>query len=465
MNKRWIAIVGALVSSACGLLGCGGGDDSTAPPIEAGAASSVDGAVSGGDGGREASADASTTDSSTPTDAGTGLDGGDATTPIPQRLLLSYNGASRSELVAFGVESGTTDGFFTYPDYIGATSITPAAPWVLEQSTDVVGLLDPAQPWVVQSSWSVALDDYEPDAGYANSYSDPLAVIAAGTKAYVLRYNRNLIAVIDPSQVAEGGAPASTIDLSSWVQPAGDGYVEMSGGYYDATRQRLYVLLANIDRYDVAADGYTQLCSATHPTLVAIDTTTDSLVALEDAGTGGYALPGYGAVFGAAPMVYDPPNDRLLVLETGCKTGETDAGETDGGVGPLVGRGVVSVSLADGSAQTVLDLTSAAYPSGIYYIDAHHTIIQLDTAYPWDPTTSTLGAPIANAPEAFDVDSQGNLVGVTQTTASDGGPGDWLVVSVNAADGGSTTLGTNPFPSDAGVGPGYLAGAQLWPAR
>ena len=36
------------------------------------------------------------------------------------------------------------------------------------------------------------------DAGYAQAYSDPQAVIVgAGAQAYVLRYNRNLIGVID----------------------------------------------------------------------------------------------------------------------------------------------------------------------------------------------------------------------------------------------------------------------------
>ena len=478
MNKAWIAIVSALVSSASGLLACsdngasqgpeGEGDSATAGKdggngTEAGAAadatasdSPLEVAASPGLDGRDASAIDSSFDSA----ASPGLDGGDASAPATPRLLLSYNGSTSSELVAFGLQSGAVDGVYVYPDYIGATSVTPAAPWVLEQSTDIVGRLDPARPWVVQSSFRVALGDYAPDAGFASAYSDPLAVVAAGTKAYVLRYNRNTIAVIDPSQVVDGGAPASTIDLSAQVQAAGDGYVEMSGAHYDPPSKLLYLLLANIDRFDVAADGYTQLCSATHPTLVAIDTTTDAVVNLGDAGTRGYSLPGYGAVFGAAPMVYDPPNNRLLVLETGCKTAEGD-----GGVGPIAGRGVVSVSLADGAAQTVLDLTSAAYPSGIYYLDAHHTILQLDTAYTWDPTTSTLGPAIANAPEAFDVDPNGNLVGVTQTATADGGAGEWLVVSVNPADGGTATLGTNPFPmGDAGVGPGYLGGAQLWPA-
>ena len=461
MKRSWTVLVGVLVASASGLLACTG-DDNAVSPAEAG----VDSAVTPEDGGSDSStvdsspsSDSAGADSSSSTEAGPGSDGGDAGAPAT-RLLLSYNGSNSSVLAAFGLQSGTTDGFFVYPDFIGTTSITPAAPWVLEQSSDVVGRLDPYHPWVVQSSWSVALSDYAQDAGFSSSYADPLVVVAAGTKAYVLRYTRNLVAVLDASQVADGGAPTSTIDLSAQVQAAGDGYVEMSAGYYDPTSHRLYVLLANIDRFDVAGDGYTQLCSATHPTLVAIDTTTDTLVSLGDGGTSGYALPGYGAAFGPATMVYDAPNNRLLVLETGC-----NVGETDGGVGPMVGRGVVAVSLADGSAQTVLDLTADAYPSGLYYVDAHHAVLYLDTAYAWDPTTSTLGAPIANAPQAFDVDRQGNLVGITQATAADGGPGDWLVVSVNATDGGVVTLGTNPFPSDAGVGPGYLGGAQLWPAQ
>jgi hypothetical protein len=402
-------------------------------------------------------------------DGPSGLDGGadasaDAVAP-PPRLLLSYNGSNTSELVAFGLQSKAVDGRLIYPGFIGTTYVTPTSPWLMEQANDVVARLDPAQPWVIQSSWNVGLQD-ETDSGFAEPFSNPDGVVVgAGNRAYVLRYTRNLIAVIDSSVVADGGAPLHTIDLSSELQSAGDGYVEMTAGWYDSNHQRVYVLLGNINRGDVACNGFCQLCSETSPTLVAIDTTTDTLVALRgDAGAGeagagvvssGYVLKGYDPAFGASPMVYDAANNRLLVLETGCNTLAAD-----GGAGSIVKREVEAVSLVDGSTEVLLDLTSASFPEAIFYMDPHHVILQLDTAYMWDPTTTTLGPEIPNAPDSFSLDGQGNLLGVKQNYSPDGGPAGISVLSVSSGDGGVTILGQNPFS----LTNGFIGGAQVWPA-
>jgi hypothetical protein len=452
---RKIVCAGLFLWSATGVLACGSGDESSAPISDGGTPDAT-------------GTDASQPDASQP-DASPLADGGqeagfDAMASIPPRLLLSYNATNTSELVAFGLQSKAVDGRLVYPGFIGTTYVTPTSAWLMEQASDVVALLDPMQPWLVQSSWNVGLND-ETDSGFASTYSDPDGVIVgAGTKAYVLRYTRNLIAVIDSSVVADGGAPTHTIDLSSQIQAAGDGYVEMTAGWYDAANQRVYVLLGNINRGDVACDGYCQLCSSTSPTLIAIDMTTDSLVPLggdagADAGDAGVAsagsvLPGYAPAFGASPMVYDATNNRLLVLETGCNTVAED-----GGVGPLVKRQVDAVSLTDGSSEMLLDLTTAQFPQGIYFIDPHHVILQLDTAYTWDPATTTLGPAIPNAPDTFSLDGQGNLVGVTENYGTDGGLSGISVISVSG-DGGVTTLGQNPFS----LSNGFVGGAQVWPA-
>jgi hypothetical protein len=483
MNTAWIAPIGALVLGVAALSACSssqnspqgddGGYDAASTPDSPGAETepgdapaSQDGTAGGHDGGAsDAPADSTHTDAAD--GGGTadgGGEGGEAGAP-PRRLLLSYNGSTTSELVAFGLDSRAVDGRFTYPGFIGTTYGSASNPWLLEQASDVVGRLDPYRPWVVQSSWNVGLNDVG-DGGFASSYSDPDAVIVgAGSKAYVLRYTRNLIAVIDPSQNVDGGAPLKTIDLSGQLQAAGDGYVEMTAGWYDASHGRVWVLLANINRNLVACGGYCQLCSNTSPTLVAIDVATDSVVTIgADAGGGGgdsgvvssgYVLPGYDPAFGSSSMVYDAANNRLLVLETGCNL------PADGGAGALVRRQVDAVSLSDGSVQTVLDLTSASYPGALFLVDAHHAIVQLDTAYAWDPTTSVLGATIPNAPDTFAVDTQGNLVGVSTQYGSDGGVSGVNVVSVSSGDGGVTVLGQNPFSLTGG----FVGGAELWPAH
>jgi hypothetical protein len=448
MRNQRIVFATFLLFSTAGLAACGSGDDSSTPTSDAGPVADA-----------STQHDAQSPDTGSPVSDGSGADAADATPP--PRLLLSYNGASTSELVAFGLDSKAVDGRFTYPGFIGTTYVTPTSPWLMEQANDVVARLDPLQPWLIASSWNVALND-ETDSGFAAPYSDPDGVVVgAGTKAYVLRYTRNLIAVVDSSQNVDAGAPLKTIDLSSQLQSGGDGYVEMTAGWYDAANSRLYVLLGNINRGEVGCNGYCQLCSSTSPTIVAIDTTTDTLAPLgADGGeagvvTSGYALGGYDPAFGSSPMVYDAPNNRLLVLETGCSTTEAD-----GGVGPVVRREVEAVSLTDGSTHQLLDLTASAYPQAMFYIDAHHVILQLDTAYTWDPTTTALGPAIPNAPDTFGVDGQGNLVGVTQDYGADGGPSGISVLSVSSGDGGVTTLGQNPFS----LTNGFVGGAQLWPA-
>ena len=459
MKRQWFVCAGALAWSSAGLMACG--DDTVLAPLDAGpdASTSTD----------TAGADTGLADGAETTDASLGGDA-DAAPPPPTRLLLSFNGfGGQAELVDFGLQSGVVDGRFIYPDSLGGMTVTtPSNAWLLEQGLDVVARLDPLQPWVVRSSWNVALDDYAADSGYSSPYSDPMAVVAgAGSKAYVLRYTRNLIAVIDTSSDVDGGAPLKTVDLSGQVQAGGDGYVEMTAGWFNPQNNLLYVLLSNIDRYNISS--YLG-CSNTSPTIVAIDTSTDQLVSLggdagADAGRGGIALPGFDP-FGPAAMVYDPPNNRLLVLEDGCNQPASDGGSP----GPLVRREVDAVSLTDGTATMLLDLTAKPFPAGLYYLDEHHVVVQLDTAYLWDPATTTLGPAIPNAPQAFDLDGRGNLVGISQVFGSDGGAAGWSITSV-ARDGGVTVLGSqDPFYVDGGdagdlFANGYVAGAQLWPAR
>jgi hypothetical protein len=467
MRGQSIVVLALTASVAGGLSACGGGDDSAsqAPPPAADGGTHSDAAVS----------DATTGDaqSSGGSDAGDGAVAetdaseagpGNADASVPSRLLLSFNGGVQSELAAFGLDSKQVDGRLLYPGFIGTTYLGPKAPWLLEQAVDVVARLDPAQPWKVASSWNVSLND-GPDGG--GSYADPDAVVvSAGTKAYVLRYTRNEIAIIDPS--SDGGSPIGAIDLSSELQAAGDGTVEMSAGVYVPSKQLVYVLLGNINRHDVTDDGYTLLCANTHPTVIAIDVTTDKVIDLNGATAGsGLALEGYSPGLGPGAMAYDAESDRLLVLENGCNQlipAAADAGDGGGAsptVGPLVGREVEQLSLFTGESSTLIDLSQTGeFPSQLVYIDAHRAILQLYSTYTWDPTTPVLGPAIPNAPDAFAYDGIANLLGVSAVYGADGGVSEYDVQSVRIADGQVTKLGTNPFTLESG----FIAGAQLWPA-
>ena len=458
MRKSWFGLValGCSVTTVAGIGACGS-SSSGSPGTST-------------DGGTDATEEKIVTfDGPTPVDAGKDADAaappsdaGDAEAgPTPSRLLLSYDplAGTQSELVAFGLQSKAVDGHLVYGDPLGAAYVGTTAPWLLEQSTDIVARLDAEQPWVIDSTWNVAMGDLT-DAGYAQAYSDPQAVlVGAGTKAYVLRYNRNLIGIIDTSTVADGGLTVGTpIDLSSEVQAGGDGYVQPVAGVYVAAQQRVYVLLGNINRNAVVDNGFVLLCASTTPTVVAIDTTTDTLVDLNGAAPGhGWPLVGFSPILAPAALAYDPqtgPSGRLLVLDAGC-----NVAEADGGVGALVKREVESVDLSTGAALGLLDLTAQQFPQGLTYIDATHAIVQLDTAYTWDPTTTLLGPAIPNAPDSFTYDGAGNLLGVTADYGADGGLEGYDVVSVAVPAGTVTKLGQNPFTLTGG----YVAGVALWP--
>ena len=438
--------VGALVSSAAGLLACTGDDTVVAPP-DGGADASL---------GYDAQGFETGAFDATELQGDSGNLGADAGSPPPARLLLSNGTATQSELAVFGLHSGTVDGRLVTPGPLGTSVATSSSPWLLEPTDDLVARLDPIQPWIVRSTWNVALGDAT-DAGFAVPYSYPDAIVlGAGTNAYVLRYTRNRIAVIDTSIDVDGGVPSSTIDLSAQVQAGGDGYVEMTAATFDPSSNLAYVLLGNLNRFDVASDGHTLLCASTQPTVVAIDTTQNALAPFGDAGTGGVALQGYAPPLGPSSMVFDPAGDRLLVIESGCNGPATDAGP-----GPVVRRGIEAVSLVDGSVTQLLDLTAQSSPSGLFYVDQHHVIVQLTAgAFMWDPASTMLGAAIPGAPQSFALDGQGNLVGVAVATA-EAGAGAASVVSVDPTDGGVTLLGQNPFMLSGGT----VGGVQLWPQQ
>jgi hypothetical protein len=452
--KRTMMWVAALASSAVGVGACTGDDN--AGPADSGPATTADG---GG-------LDSTATDASAPDTAPDTAPGDTGPTPdapadaaTPTRLLLSYNGASTSELTAFNVAGKTVDGHLIYPGFIGTTSTASPAPYLLEQANDVVAQLDPVLPWVVTSSWNVALNDYV-DGGA--SYSDPQGVVVTGaTQAYVLRYTRNEIAIIDPSQTEDAGAPVGPIDLSGLVQAADeDGYVEVTAGTYVASTGLVYVLLANIDRDDVAGNGYTLLCADTKATIIGIDPASNQLVALPGGDAqGAIELGGYDPQFGGG-LTYDAVNGRFLVVDDGC-----NAPEPDGGAGAVQQRRIEAISISTGAVTTLFDADAEGFPGSFAYVDATHAFIQYSTpdfsstsTYAWDPTSTTLGAVVPNAPDSWVYDGNGNLLGLTTVYATDGGS-ELDVVSVATSDGTATTLGVNPFTLTGG----FIGGVDIWP--
>src|SRR5262249_31057735 len=160
------------------------------------------------------------------------------------------------------------------------------------------------------------------------------------SKAYVPRYTRNALTVLDLTQVADAGAPLKTIDLSAFRDSADtDGVVDMTAAVYVPAKKLVFLLLGNVDRNRVINNGFNILCTTAKPSIIAIDPTTDQVANLGGTGPGGsIELAGYNPVLGAA-MIYEAAQDRLLVLQAGCNV------DVDGGAGAMTRREVEAVSL------------------------------------------------------------------------------------------------------------------------
>ena len=482
---KTIGLVGGGVLGALLAVGCSSSSVSPVPEVDGGDAGhrtdartpKKDGAMPGVDAARDAKkpttdatkpvADAAkdvktTPDSGGEADAATDAKkpiheaGSDATGdggPPTRHVLVTYNGAptsTTSAMFAVNLTTRAIDGTLTIGGTDSVTDTSNAsAPFVMNDQLDVIDRVDPTT-WHIDGSWSVALPG---DAGGNLSY--PWAVVVATeSQVYVVRNGSNVIDVLDTTTAPDGGKPTAQIDLSGLVQPNTGGTVGAAAAAYVPTSKLLYVVLQNVAPTFVDGD---LLCAPTVATVVAVDTTTNTLVRLGDAGPGGaIALHGYDPIEQGA--VYDAQNHRLLVFEAGCNAAPT----TDGGApGALTGRGVEEIDLTTNTSKILLEANGQGYPGNLVYIDEHDAVVGFSyptAAFKWDPTTTTLGDPLPNAPELFDYDGAGNLVGAV-VNYGDGGAAVTNIVSMSLSTGAVTTLRSNVVNVDNG----WLASVGVWP--
>jgi hypothetical protein len=457
---RKIVLSLSLVGSASlGLIACTGDDTNNPLPVtDAGGDATVpaDGATDAPAeatvppteaGGNDAASDGAT-DGATdgPTDAG----------PVGPFLTLSYTFDSFASS-AYGVFNPTTGaalGGLTYAQF-GTNVSSNASPWVLEQANDLVLQMDPVQPWLVRSSWSVT--EPPPEEAGAATYSDAFSVAEVGTKAYVALFTRDYIAVLDTSTVADGGAPLKSISLSQFVSDADvDHGLEAIAIFYDTTQSLVWVVLGNTNQaVSSASFPYLTCVPGFNPLVVAIDPTTDAIVSGKT-----YSLSGFD-VYPASAVAFDQASDRLLAASQGCSD-VTD--ESDGAVvvGPTINSYVEALSLATGT-DTILLNPAPPGASALVYVDATHAFIQSNNGVNfWDPTQTTLGDVVPNAPDEIVWDGNGHLVGPTMTSLSDGGA-SFALIAVDAVDGGVTTLATNPFTPTPDPDSYTWEGIDIWP--
>lgn len=415
--------VDSVVATDGGPSGEGGALDATAP--------------TDGGGGVDAASDATGADAADAGDADAGPEG------HPPWLLLSVNYQSDSELIAYSPSANAVDGRLAYSGFVGLTMIDALGrPFLLEQTTDRVVELDPLAPWKERASWDVRGTDGV-DGGAVNA--DPVAVVPTTPgKAYVVRFNRNHLAVIDDTLKGDASAPTKTIDLSAYLDPSDtDQSVDPVGAVY--TNGKLYVLLANLDLNKVSPTGYFTICTSTQPTLLAIDPATDAVVSVVDGGAAsGIKLPGYNSNLNG--LYLDAPRHRLLALQGGCNPELADAGK-----GPLARRQVDAIDLTTGNVTVAVDLNGEGFPNAMVRAGADEMVIGFDfySAKRWSLTSTTLGADLGESLTSFAADPQGNVSGVRTTYLADGGSTRELVTI--PSDGGATTV-HGPLPTQKSGG-------------
>jgi hypothetical protein len=206
--------------------------------------------------------------------------------------------------------------------------------------------------------------------------SNPHDIAVAGSgKAYVTRYDRRRLWVVDPTAAGCGNFKRGTIDLGSLADA--DGLPEMS--QLKVVGERLFVTVQRLDR----ARGF---APTTTSMLAVVDTVTDELVAT-------VALVGQNAFGDASGIVEVPVTGRLLIAQAGDVFRTGDGGIE--GVDPttLVSEGFIVTEEALGGSVTDFVLVG---PTKGYAVVLDRNLRNAVVAF--DPTTGVAGGrPFASA--------------------------------------------------------------------
>jgi hypothetical protein len=349
-----------------------------------------------------------------------------------------------------------SDGRFTFPGEFGGTIFLAGnEPYILTGNDEVIRL-DAREPWKTLATWNVKGDDAK-DGGMAKA--NPSAIIAPTCdKGYVFRYNRNKIAVLDIGNPA-GGAPTGYIDLSNLLQTDDkDGVIEMTSAVYVPSRNRIYVLLGNVDlgRVEDPTGNPKLICAQTASSIIAIDPATDTVVSLGGtAPGGGIALLGTNPPRGTSALHYDAARDRLVVLHWGC-----NADNGDGGAGAFAKCQIDEVNLSNGQVTKALDLLTRPFATSLAYENGTQAAIAFYfDGYVWNPAQTALGPELAGGMEFVTNDGRGNIIGTRPGTFPDGGKTLDVVKVPFAAPDAAVPVTKEPFTLPMT----FVNNLEVWP--
>lgn len=337
-------------------------------------------------------------------DGGAGGDGGGEETTPPYALFVASNFDTTAEMAVVDLEAGTVAGRVVFDDQDTVPYASAGHGFALHRMQGSVAVLDPKAPWSV--AHTVSVSDGEQST---NPYA---AVVAAGDKAYVVRYSHNALAIIDVTS----GERIGEVDLSGFVHPDDpDGFADAFDGVYDPATKRAYFVLGRVNQFttDFIAPDWVAPCNPFNAAVVGIDTETNEILDLNGDDPGQLI-----ELEGQNPnaLVADFASDRLIVLHTGCYTpGATEEDEPARGH-----RGIEAVSLSSGSSTWLYESAEAERLSYLLWLGPERAYVGqgFPTAWhAWDPTEPTLGAVEAKIPELPSWDGE-RILGVA--SAEDG---------------------------------------------
>lgn len=321
----------------------------------------------------------------------------DAEPPPSIALFLASNYATTAEMIAVDLDHGSVLGNLLSDDQDSLVDAREGHAFLLRRTAGEVQVLNPAQPWLVDHTVDVA-----PEAGTANPWA---VVVPAGNKAYVVRYGQNSLSIIDPA----AGSLLGEIDLSSYVTDS-DGLVDAFAGVFDPSTGRAYIGLQRVNQLDFGSPpDYVHACNDSHPAIVGIDTTDDSIVDLNGADPGeALEVESYNPW----RMLWDDAAGRIVLLSVGCAVTE------DGGTSTRARRGVEAVDPETGTTEWLWSTDGLDRPGDLVWISGTEAIVGLDDASfmrtwrAWDPSTSQLGATLTGVPDVPVWDGARGLVGL-----------------------------------------------------
>lgn len=423
MDTKWLALA---LSGALGMAVACSDDEAVTDGTGGSSGTAGSGGASGNGGASGSGGAAGSTGGSAGSAGSAGADGG----PGPGLLLVSGTDFfSQSEIAVVDLASSTVTANLPF----SSGDVIPVASggrgFVLERTAGVVHVLGGTGA----IAHSVPVEDS--DAGSVPANPSGVAAVSA-TRAYVALYDRNGVAVIDPT----AGTLVETLDLSSFsVSGDGDGFVEVATPIHDAAENRVYVTLARIDRTTIAPPDFQLACPTEPALLVALDGTSGAVVDLNGAAAGEAIPLGLHNPIDAA---LDVAGGRLFVLAAGCFA------PGDGG-SARTGHGAVAIDLASGQATVALAPSDGSFLSRLVYIGSDAALVnRFDETFAehwnrWTTSQTSLGAELSGVPSAPSHDGAGSLYG-TVFSSEDGGSAA-SVVRYDIAAETSSTIVSDPF--------------------